>query len=185
MPNNTISGGSELIDAKKVFKKLGIAQGMLVADLGCGSAGHFVFPAASMVGDTGTVYAVDILKTVLQGIESRAKLELFSNVHTLWSNLEIYEATDIGNNKVDIAMVNTVLFQTKKHGDVLKEAARVIKPGGKLLVIDWKITAAPLGPPVEDRVKPEEVIGLAEKLGLQEPEEFDAGPYHYGLIFIK
>lgn len=180
-----VSGGNELLDARKILEKLEIAERMRVADLGCGGAGHFVFSAASMVGDTGTVYAVDILKTVLQGIESRAKLELFTNIVTVWSNLEIYKATQIDSDKLDIAMLNNVLFQTKKHAEVIREAARMVKPAGKLLVVDWKVTGAPFGPPVEDRVKKEEILKAAKEADLKREEEFDAGPYHYGLIFIK
>ena len=185
MPNNTVSGGNELLDAKKILERLEIVQGMKIADFGCGGAGHFIFPAAAMAGDEGRVYAVDILKTVLGSIKSRARLELFNNVATAWSNLEVYGATKIDNNSLDIGMLNNVLFQTGKRKEIIKESVRMIKPGGKFMVIDWKKTGAPFGPPVDKRVNKEGVEQAVKELGLKKAEEFEAGPYHFGMIFIK
>jgi ubiquinone/menaquinone biosynthesis C-methylase UbiE len=180
-----VSGGNELLNAKFILEKLELAQGMKVADLGCGGAGHFVFPAAALVGSEGVIYAVDILKTVLQGITSRARLELFNNIETVWSNLEICGVTKIEDNSLDAALLINILFQTKKHTEVIKEAIRLIKPGGKLLIIDWKMTGAPFGPAVAARIKKTEIMSIVEALGLKQQEEFAAGPYHFGLIFIK
>jgi ubiquinone/menaquinone biosynthesis C-methylase UbiE len=61
-----VSGGNQLIDSEEVFRHLHLAEGMAVADLGCGNLAHFVLPAAKAVGQSGLVYAVDILKTALR-----------------------------------------------------------------------------------------------------------------------
>ena len=82
-------------------------------------------------------------------------------------------------------MIINVLFQVKEKDIVLKEAWRMLKREGKLLVIDWKKTGAPFGPPVEMRVSKERVKKIAESLNLILLEEFEAGNYHYGLIFKK
>ena len=58
-------GGSVLLDVNLILKKAGIGDKMVVANLGCGASGHFVFPVADLVGKKGKVFAVDILKTVL------------------------------------------------------------------------------------------------------------------------
>ena len=64
--------GNELINPFKVLERAGLQSGWSVADLGCGALGHFVFPAAQLVGGNGKVYAVDIQKTALKAIEKTA-----------------------------------------------------------------------------------------------------------------
>ena len=180
-----ISGGNELLDAEKNLKRLGVKTGMYVADLGCGGAGHFIIPAAKLVGGDGLAYAVDILKSVLQSVVSRARLGGISNIKTVWSNLEIPGATNIPAGSLDAALVINILFQSKQHDNILKEAVRLLKPGGKLLVIDWDKNNSSFGPPQLDRVPPQEVQSITDKLGPQLLEEFEAGSNHYGLTFQK
>lgn len=180
------SGGTQLLNAQTILERVGVEEKMKVGDLGCGSAGHFSIPAARMVGPKGIVYSVDILKSALQGVESRAKLEGVFNIQTIWSNLEIIGATKVEADSLDIVFIISVLFQTKEHENMAREASRLLKKNGKLLIIDWKKTNTPLGPPVVDRVSKEEIREIIKKVASFEfKEEFKAGEYHYGLIFIK
>jgi len=68
---------------------------------------------------------------------------------------------------------------------MIKEAIRLVKPGGKLLVVDWKLTEAPFGPPSKDRREPAAIKTDVAALGLRLVDEFEAGQYHYGLVFVK
>ena len=88
MPETILRGGTALLDAEKILTRLGIAEGMIVADLGCGGGGHFVAPASRLVGRTGHVYAVDIQKAVLHTVESKLRLQHVTNVDLVWSDLE-------------------------------------------------------------------------------------------------
>ncbi len=181
-----ITGGKQLLDPVALLQKLGLEEGMKVADFGCGTVGHFVFPAAKLVGEKGQVYAVDILKSVLEGVRSRAELERAANVKTVWSNLEVFGATDIPDNFLDRALLVNILFQTRKHNEVLREVARMLKTGGRLLVVDWKMTRIPaFGPAKQLRLSREAVFLSAGKLGLDLVSEFEAGDYHFGLLFRK
>jgi ubiquinone/menaquinone biosynthesis C-methylase UbiE len=180
-----VPGGNELLDAKKVLEIAGLSEGARVADLGCGARGYFSLQAAKLVGTKGVVYAVDILKSALNGVESNARLHGLSNIRTLWSDLEKFGATKLPENYLDFALLINILFQTVDDETVIKEAVRLLKRGGKLLVVDWKKTGAPFGPPIQDRSSPEEIKQIVNRLGLKLEKEFEAGPYHYGLVFIK
>lgn len=182
---NKVTGGNALVDANLVLSAARVGDKMKVADLGCGSSGHFVFPAAKMVGKNGKVYAVDILKTVLENIKKRVKQENLDNIESVWSNLEIFGATKIEAGSLDVAMLLNTLYQSNKRVEMLREAIRMMKRGGRLVVVEWKNIASPFGPPTEERVKADLLKPGAQKLGLDLSEEFDAGPYHYGLVFIK
>lgn len=176
---------SELLNPKKIFKRLNLEEGMKVADFGCGNSGYFVFAAAHIVGKEGMVYGVDILKPALESIKSRAQFDGVTNIMTVWSNLEIYEATAIAAESLDRALIVSVLHQSEKNIDIIRECVRMIRPSGKILVIDWKRTASPLGPSTDRRPLPSEIISMAEKSGLRLESEFEPGQYHFGLIFSK
>lgn len=180
-----ISGGNTLLDPYVIFEQIGLGVGAKMADLGCGAAGHFVIPAAKIVGEKGAVYAVDLLKSVLEAVKSRARLEGVDNVETVWSNLEIYGATDIGEGSLDLVLLANTLFQIPKREEVFREAVRLAKKGGKIVVVEWGLLAAPLGPPLDRRLNKDAVRELARASGLTEVKEFKAGPYHYGLVFSK
>lgn len=178
-------GGNTLIDANLILAKSQISEKMKVADLGCGSSGHFVFPAAKAVGKKGVVYAVDILRTVLETINKRARIENLANIKTVWTNLEIFGAAKIESGSLDVAMLINTLYQSRKRAEILRETIRMIKKNGKLVVVEWKNIAAPFGPPAEERVNKDLLDNAAKKLGLREELEFEAGQYHYGLIYVK
>jgi len=180
------SGGSKLLDPNFLFDKIGLHQGMQVADLGCGSIGHFVFPIARIVGKEGKVFAVDIQKSILQNIEKRAEIEnLQNNILAVWSDLERYGATAIPSKSVDFSLLINILFQNKDRESILKEAVRLLKVGGRVLVVDWLLSNAPFGPPVEGRVDPIWVEQTMDKLGMKMIMRFSASKYHYALVFEK
>ena len=178
-------GGSSLIDANFILSKAGVGDKLKIADLGCGSSGYFIFPSAKLVGKKGAVYAVDILRTALETINKRARIENLPNIKTVWSNLEIFGATKIEAGSLDIVMLINTLHQSHKHAEILREAARLLKKNGRLMIVEWKNVAAPFGPPSGDRVNKELIDTAVKKLGLKLEEEFEAGQYHYGLIYSK
>ena len=178
-------GGGSLIDANLILNMARVEEKTKVADLGCGSSGHFIFPSASRVGKKGLVYAVDILKSVLESVANLAKHEGLENLKTIWSNLEIVGATKIAAESLDAAYLINILFQSHKDDLVIKEAYRLLKIGGKLIIIDWKRVSTPFGPPMADRTKPEEIKGFARTAGFKLVDEFEAGRYHYGIMFVK
>ncbi len=178
-------GGTELIDAVRFLEQGGVTEGAVVAELGCGTSGHFVFPAAHLTGPQGKVYAVDILKSVLEAVKSRGKLEGVDNVETVWADLERRGGLNIAPGSVDLVLALHILGQVKEKEILLSEAARVLKQGGILLVADWKKTASPLGPPVEKRIDPAIVKELVNKAGFDMTNEFGVGLYHFGIKFKK
>lgn len=179
------SGGSKLLDPNLIFQKIGLKEKMFIADLGCGAIGHFVFPAARLVGKEGKVFAVDIQKQVLETIEKRADLESLHNVAAVWSDLERYGAAQIESGSLDYALIINTLFQIKDRVSALKEAVRLVKIAGRVVIVDWLLTSIPFGPPVEGRVDPAWVEQEMDKLGMKLVTRFSAGQYHYGLVFEK
>jgi len=177
---------SKLLNPEALLKdELGVSSGHQLGDLGCGGAGYFTLPAARLVGSQGKIYAVDILKAALDGVISKAKLENITNIETVWSDLEKVGATKIPAATLDFACLINIIFQSRQNDAMLKEANRLLKQGGKLLVVDWKVEPTPFGPPLENRLPPEKLKSLALAAGFAVDKQFEAGPYHYGFILSK
>ncbi|MFA5155723.1 MAG: methyltransferase domain-containing protein [Patescibacteria group bacterium] len=174
-----------LFDIAAILDKMGIAERQQVAELGCGNFGFFVFPLARLVGRYGRVYAVDILKSTLDEIRKEAKTDNLPQIVPIWSNLEIFKATNIPVGSLDNALLVNVIHQSDKRLEIIREAMRLLKRGGKLLIVEWKNIDIPIGPGPERRVRLEALKAAAPKIGLGIKEEFEAGPYHYGLILTK
>lgn len=180
-----ISGGTQFLNPKEILEKVGLIEGMKVADLGCGNLGYFIIPAAKIVGKTGTAYAVDILKTALESVRSRAKLDGLTNLETVWANLEDPATIKIPAGSLDVVFLKNVLFQNKKHKEIIGGAVKFLKKGGKMLIVDWKKIGIPFGPPVEIRVDKENIKATASALNLKLVEETGFGEYFWGLIYQK
>ena len=186
MKNKKIPGGNELLNAQDILEnKLGVTYGSRVADLGCGGSGFFTFQASELVGDRGLVYAVDILKMVLKNIEHRAKMFGMDNIETIWSNLENYGVTKINDNSLDFALVVNILFQNKHPEKIIREATRMVRSGGKILVIDWDEGRFPFGPTAEIKINRERVNDVTLGAGLKKVKDIEVGRFHYGMIFEK
>jgi ubiquinone/menaquinone biosynthesis C-methylase UbiE len=176
---------SVLLDPEAVLVRAGVRAGFTVADLGCGTTGHFILPAARMVGSDGKAIAVDIVQSILAGVAGRARLEGFANLETIWGDCERPGGIKLADGACDITLVVNNMYQATNRGAFLSEAARITKPGGKVVIIDWKTVATPLGPPAASRLTADAIRPEAEKAGLKLLETWEPGPYHWGMIFVK
>lgn len=181
----TTRSGTELINPFKLLERVGIRAGQRVADLGCGALGHFVFPAAQLIGAKGVVYAVDIQRNVLEQVERLAKDDQVFNLKTVWSDIDVYGATRIDDGSLDITLLINNLFLSQNRPQLVREMARLTRPGGRIVVVEWKTVSTPLGPPVNQRIDREEAKKVLKTPLMSFQDEFEAGPYHYGLIYQR
>jgi ubiquinone/menaquinone biosynthesis C-methylase UbiE len=175
-----------LFDIDSLIDKVISGNNQKVADLGCGSFGYFVFPLAKKIGDHGKIYAIDVVKENLESIKSAAKLEGLDQIETVWSNLEVYGATDkIEDDSLDIVFLITILYQSKKYIDIVKEACRMLKPGGKMLIVDWKKNNETFKIQEIDKELLKKEIEKIDGSPLKIEEDFSAGEHHYALLLSK
>ncbi len=181
----TVRSGTELINPFKLLERVGIKAGQRVADLGCGSLGHFVFPAAQLIGPEGIVYAVDIQRSVLEQVEKTAKQEQMFNVACVWSDIDVYGATRIDAASLDLTLLINNLYLSQNRPQLVKEIARLTRSGGRVVVVEWKTIATPIGPPVNQRLDREEAKRIFASPLFTFVDEFEAGSCHYGLLYQR
>lgn len=178
------AGTGGFLNPEKIISQFGLASDLKVADFGSGS-GHFAILIAQFLGDTGTVTAIDILESALETVRIKASTLGLTNIQTVRGNLEVIGASGLSESSQDLVLAANVFFQNEKKQELIGEAKRVLKSGGKLIVIDWQKGSGGVGPPDNLRLGKELITPLASQLGFEFEKEIDAGSYHFGLIFKK
>lgn len=166
------------------LRYLELETGMTVVDLGAG-VGAYTLPIAENILPSGKVYAVEIQKDFLETIQREAKLKNLPNIHIVWGDIEQSNGVSLADGLADRILIANVLFQTKSAYILATEAKRLLKPDGKIIIIDWADSFGGLGPKPEDIVKSEDIKNIFGSTGLILEREFSAGEHHYGLVFGK
>lgn len=172
----------EFFNPKDIFKILGIDNRVGdIADFGCGY-GNFTIPAAKIV--KGKVYAIDIEPEMIKETQRKVRENKLNNVETILRDF-MSEGSGLENESVDYVMLFNILT-SEEPDKLLKEVYRILRNNGKLGIIHWNYdSSTPRGPPMEMRLKPEQVIKLAIESGFNNPEKYDLKPYHYGVVMRK
>jgi len=176
---------NNLLDVDSLINRTISVDDKNVADLGCGSFGYFVFPLAKKIGNHGQVFAVDIVKENLESIKQMAKLNNLTQVQTIWSNLEVYKGTKIEDDYLDAVFLISTLHQSEKFIEILKESVRMLKSGGKMLIVEWLDDNPIVVNKNIKKIDKNFIKVNLEKLNLRLKDEFSAGDHHYGLLLIK
>ena len=166
-----------------VLAQSGIGEGMQVADFGCGQ-GDFTLAAAKLVGAEGKVHAIDIQDSALSSTRSKARIGGLLNIDLKKANVEVLGASGCADGSQDAVLLTNLLFQTEKRVEVVREAMRVLKPGGSAIFVDWEKEAS-FGPMRNLRMEKEAIEKLIIQEGFVFKKEIEAGAFHFGMIFTK
>jgi ubiquinone/menaquinone biosynthesis C-methylase UbiE len=158
--------------------------GMRVADLGSGS-GFYTLAAGKIVGGKGRVYAIDAQKDLLARVKNEAERMHIRNIDTIWGNIEKLGGSGLHDNFVDAVFVCNVLFQITDKEGLAKEVKRILKPKGRVLVVDWMSSFEDIGPAREHVITDTKAQEIFEKTGFVLDRRMPGGVHHYALIFKK
>lgn len=172
-------------DPKQILAESGITDGSAVADFGAGS-GHYAFAAGNLVGSRGRVYAIDIQKELLSRLKREASAQGLRNIEIVWGDLEAENGSSLRGGTLDAVIIANILFQAEHRTLVLEEAKRVLKVGGRLVLIEWSDSFGGIGPRASDVLTESVARELLTRAGFTfERAIKHPGEHHYGLILKK
>ena len=168
---------------EEIIKNLSLNEGMSVADFGAGT-GAYSIAAGKLVG-SGHVYAIEVLPDMLPKIKADASAHGVFNVEVIRGDIEEEGGTTLATKAVDRVVISNVLFQAENKEGVVREAARVLKPNGLALVIDWSASYGGLGPSEKDVFPKDKAANLFLNNGFALANDISAGDFHYGFLMRR
>ena len=123
-------------NASRMLSEAGICKGQVVLDFGCGS-GTYTIPAAKLVGEKGTVYALDISSKALGKMTRKAEREGLRNIVRTHSSGG--DKIPLEDRAVDVIMLIDVLQEIDDRDALFDEAYRILKHEGLVIVYPMHI----------------------------------------------
>jgi len=163
----------------EVVRVLNLKFGENIADIGAGS-GYFTVPFARRVGPAGKIYAVDIDREMLAYIEQRARQENLQNIQTVLADPH---DPGLAPASVDLIFICATLHHITDRAKYYPLLARALRPGARVVNIDFEKRPLPVGPSLEMKIARADVLSEFAGAGFHLAQEFDFLPYQYFLVF--
>src|SRR5436309_6566565 len=163
----------------EVITALRLKEGEVIADIGAGS-GYFTFRLAHHVGDTGRVYAVDVSPDMIVHLNRRIRDLKLKNVVTILAAPDDPLLADVS---IDRFFICDTWHHIENRDRYLALLKKMLKPGGQIIMVEFKKEQTPMGPPMEMRIERDDLVKEMEKNGFRLAAEHTFLPYQYFLVF--
>ena len=162
-----------------VITALKLQPGEIIADIGAGS-GYFTFRLARHIGEAGRVYAVDVSPEMILHLNRRVRDLKLTNVAPV---LAAPDDPLLAEASIDRFFICNTWHHIENRDGYLGLMKRMLKPGGQVVMVDFKKTETPAGPPLEMRIDRADLVKEMEANGFQLSAEHTFLPYQYFLVF--
>jgi len=185
IPTSAGLSSFNLLDERNFFAALALAPGMTLLDFGCG-VGNYTMAASPFIGDRGRIFALDLWEEGIETLEVRTSLGARKNV-----TAAVYDAGKrfpIDDQVVDLTLLATVvhiLVRESALPDVFTELKRVMKPEGKVAVVEFYRKMGPPGPPLSWRLSPDKLEEIFHRAGFMLTETVPVGQHNYLSFFCR
>jgi ubiquinone/menaquinone biosynthesis C-methylase UbiE len=170
----------ELENPDLIWEKMALVKPECLVDVGCGIGFSAIPMAKKMPG--GKVYACDISLEMLSALGEEIKNSGVDNIRPiLMEEVKI----PVEGGCADGVLMQNLHHELKSPVESLKECGRILRPGGKIAVIDWKKVTAESGPPLEIRVSPKKIGSDLREAGFIQIEALEVLPCHSFLVATK
>jgi len=139
----------------KIVPAMSLAGSDTVVDLGSGT-GYFSLPMSRLVK---RVVSLDIEPKMVRYLRGRLKSEGAENAEPVQADVM---TPPIASEVAGHVLAAFIYHEVRSPRLLLRECARILVPSGRLTVIDFQKRETGFGPPVRDRVTPEEVVTVAQ-----------------------
>ena len=174
---------AELFKPEDLMAVLDLRPNYKVAEFGCGT-GNISIELAKRLS-SGEVYGVDVQKDLLLKMLRRAKEENLNNLMAVWGDIDQMGGSKLPDLSFDMVLMVNTFFQLENKDIAVKEAHRILKPGAKLVIVDWSKKDLPLGPSKDQFVSREEIIETVTSNAFIFSDEQEMRNFHIKLSFNK
>jgi ubiquinone/menaquinone biosynthesis C-methylase UbiE len=163
----------------QVVDALALREGETVADVGAGS-GYFALRMARRVGESGRIYAVDVDPGMVLHLNRRIRDAGAWNVRTI---LAPPDDPLLADSSVDTFFICDTWHHVADQTGYLALMKRMLKPGGRVVMIDYQKRDLPVGPPLDMKIAREDLVRQMEAAGFRIAAEHAFLPYQYFMAF--
>jgi ubiquinone/menaquinone biosynthesis C-methylase UbiE len=184
-PTGAGKSSFDLIDSDKLFHELDLRKGISFLDVASGR-GIYSLAVSDIIGPQGRVFAVDLWAEGIEMLKTAAQEKGIENITALVS--DVGRRIPVEDQSIDVCLIATALHdfvEDRIDRGVLNEIVRVIKPAGRLAVMEFKKIDGPPGPPKHIRLTPEDVADMLDPYGFKKERSADVGPYNYLMLLKK
>jgi ubiquinone/menaquinone biosynthesis C-methylase UbiE len=172
------------MDPLQTLSACNIQASSTVADFGAGSG--FVARAVAKLVPQGQVFAIEINHDIVTRLTRDAADHHHANLHALWGDIEATEGSKLAHESVDMVICFNILFLLDDKAAALKEAFRVLKTGGRIVVADWTESFGGLGPQPHHIFNKTMAESLLTSTGFKKLSGMlPIGAHHYAILFAK
>lgn len=172
---------SERADWQKpdeVVQALELKPGQIACEIGAGP-GYFALRLGRAVGEQGTVFAVEVEPRILEVLRERVAHSDLRNVVPV---LGLAEDPMLPPASCDLILTINTFHHLENGIGYLKRLVRSLKPGGRIVNIDFHKREMPMGPPAELKVDRDEFLQSARAAGLELVAEPTFLEFQYFLV---
>jgi SAM-dependent methyltransferase len=162
----------------EVLDKLALKPGQTVCDIGAGP-GYFALRAAKRIGDSGRVFAVDVEPRILKVLRDRIDRAKLRNVTPV---LALANDPLLPPRSCDLVLIVDAYHHFPDRPRYLGRLAALLRPGGRLVNIDWHKHKTGFGPPLDHRIAREDFLADAAKVNLRVVAEPTLLPHQYFVV---
>jgi len=170
----------EYLNPDLIWEKAALKDPSILIDIGAGT-GFFALLFSKKM-KKGKVYACDISDEMLLWLEDNLPSE--SKGRVIPVRME-ESSVPLSEDMADLVYMINLHHELEQPQKILREALRLLRRGGKLLIIDWKKEQTPEGPPLEIRVTEEAIESQMLKAGFRDIVKYAVLPYHHFLVGEK
>jgi ubiquinone/menaquinone biosynthesis C-methylase UbiE len=167
----------EILNPELIWTKADLKDPDILVDIGAGT-GFFALPFSRKVRK-GKVYACDISEEMISWMKNNLPPESQGVVIPL--KME-ESSVPLPDGIADLVYMINLHHELEDPVAAIKEALRLLKSGGKLIIIDWKKEETPNGPPLTIRLTEETIESQMLACGFTNIRKHAVLPYHSFLV---
>ena len=164
---------------ERVIREMNLRPGDVVADIGAGT-GYFTRRFSVAVGPEGKSLGLDIEPSMIQYMKDDAQK---LNLPNYLAGIIKTDDPGLDEQSVDVVFLCNTFHHIQNRVDYFKRVMRSIRPGGRLVIVDFYKRELPYGPPPGHKLSKHTVIEELQQAGYRLKQEWDFLPYQYFLEF--